>query len=146
MHDRPSQLSRALHLLFTKEWHNGLGPAEWQDRILLSLYKLKGSRPECSNYCPITLPLLSSKFSPTYSSTAYNHSLTKLRLQQSEFTARRSTIDAMLTLHLLEQLHQTYQQPLNIEFIGIKSAFNLVSHQVLWKALHGAGTPSFSAT
>jgi len=48
-------VSRALHGLFRTVWKLGKVPAEWKEGIVLSLYKGKGSRSECSSYRLITL-------------------------------------------------------------------------------------------
>jgi len=56
-------------------------------------------------------------------------------------TAGRSTTDAILTLHLLSELHREFNRPLNVTFVDIKSAFNSVDHTARWKALHSKGMP-----
>jgi len=43
------------------------------------------------------------------------------RLQQSGFTAGRSTIDASLALRLLSELHHEFNQPMNVAYIDIKA-------------------------
>jgi len=68
--------------------------------------------------------------------------LSKCRhLQQSGFTAGRSTIDAILALRLLSELHHKFNQPLNVTYIDIKAAFDCVDRCALWKALHCTGAP-----
>jgi len=57
------------------------------------------------------------------------------RPQQSGFTAVRSTIDAILALRLLSELHRQFNRPLNVAFVYIKSAFDSVDRIALWKAL-----------
>ena len=48
-------VSQVLHTLFLQVWRTGGAPADWRDGIIVSLYKNKGSKAECSNYRPITL-------------------------------------------------------------------------------------------
>ena len=48
------------------------------------------------------------------------------RPQQSGFTRGRSTIDAIIALRLLSELHQEFYQPLNVAYIDIKAAFDSV--------------------
>ena len=50
------------------------------------------------------------------------------RLQQSEFTASRSTIDAILALRLVSELQHEFNQLLNVAYIEIKAAFDPVDH------------------
>lgn len=87
VHNRPSQLSRALRLLLTQEWHSGHVTTEWQDRILLFFHKGKGSRPECSNYCPISQESFHPR-TPQLPTTTMLHSLTS-SLPSTWSTARR---------------------------------------------------------
>ena len=63
------------------------------------------------------------------------------RPQQSGFTAGRSTIDAILALRLLSELHQQFTRPLYVAFVDIKSAFDSVDRNAFWKALRARGIP-----
>jgi len=63
------------------------------------------------------------------------------RPQQSGFTRSRSTIDAILALRLLAELHREFQKPLHVAYIDIKAAFDSVDRLALWKALHATGAP-----
>ena len=65
------------------------------------------------------------------------------RPQQSGFTPGRSTIDAILALRLLSELHQEFSQPLHVAYIDIKAAFDSVDRSALWKALRSHGAPPF---
>jgi len=49
--------------LLLRVWSTGLVPSEWSDGIIVSLYKGKGSRVECSSYRPIPYFLPRVKFS-----------------------------------------------------------------------------------
>ena len=53
------------------------------------------------------------------------------RPQQSGFTPGRSTIDAILALRLLSELHQEFYQPLNVAYIDIKAAFDSVDRAAI---------------
>jgi len=57
--------------------------------------------------------------------------------QQSGFVAGRSTVDAILALHLLSDIHHEFGHPLNVEYLDIKAAFDSVDCRTPWKALHG---------
>ena len=48
-------ISAVLHKLFLQVWRSGKAPAEWKEGIIVTLYKGKGPRTECSSYRPITL-------------------------------------------------------------------------------------------
>ena len=63
------------------------------------------------------------------------------RPQQSGFTAGRSTIDAILALRLLSELHREFYRPLNVAYLDIKAAFDSVDRSATWKALRSKGVP-----
>jgi len=63
------------------------------------------------------------------------------RPQQSGFTAGRSTIDAILALRLLSELHRQFSRPLYVAFVDVKSAFDSVDRNALRKALRARGIP-----
>jgi len=44
---------------------------------------------------------------------------------------------------LLSELHHEFNQPLNVAYIDIKSAFDSVDRCALWKALRYTGAPPF---
>jgi len=48
-------VTHALHSIFLSVWRTGKMPTDWKDKIIVTLYKGKGPKSECSNYRPITL-------------------------------------------------------------------------------------------
>ena len=63
------------------------------------------------------------------------------RPHQSGFTCGRSTIDAILALRLLSEIHREFNRPLHVAYVDIKAAFDSVDRVALWKALRGKGVP-----
>ena len=63
--------------------------------------------------------------------------------QQSGFTKNRSTLDAVLALRMLSEIHREFQKPLYVAYVYLKAAFDSVDRAALWKALCGAGLPDF---
>ena len=55
--------------------------------------------------------------------------------QQSGFVAGRSTMDAILALRLLAEIHREFDRPLHVAFLDIKAAFDSVGRQV-WRTGH----------
>ena len=47
--------ARTLHFLFIHVWRMGHIPSDWRDGIIITLYKGKGPKSDCSSYRPITL-------------------------------------------------------------------------------------------
>jgi len=107
----------------------------------VSLYKGKGSRSCCNSYRPISLLSVPGKVL-AHVLLARLQPLLDLnkRPQQSGFTAGRSTVDAILALRLLSELHYTFSRPLHAAYIDVKAAFDSVDRAALWKALKGAST------
>jgi len=137
-------ISRALHELFTAVWATGKVPAEWKDGIIVSLYKGKGCRSSCSNYRPISLLSVPGKvFAHVLLARLQPLADKTRRPQQSGFTKGRSTIEAILALRLLSQLHRAFNRPLQVAYIDMKAAFDSVDREALWKTMQGAGTPPF---
>jgi len=125
-------VSHMLHALFLRVWRSGHVPAEWRDGILISLYKGKGPKDECGSYRPISLLSVPGKVSahlvlerlkPLLQSTQ--------RPQQSGFTAGRFTIDAILALRFLSEIHRHFSRPLYAAYIDIKAAFDSVDRTAL---------------
>jgi len=64
------------------------------------------------------------------------------RPQQSGFSLDGLyTIDAILVLRLLTELHRAYNRPLHVAYIDIESAFDSVDRKAQWKALRGSSIP-----
>lgn len=135
-------VSEALHQLFLRVWSTGQVPADWKSGIILALYKGKGHRNECSSYRPITLLSVPGKVFAHVLLARLQPLLTPARRpQQSGFTAGRSTMDAILALRLLSEIHREFRRPLHVAYVDLKSAFDSVDRQALWKALQGVGVP-----
>ena len=64
------------------------------------------------------------------------------RSQQSGFTRSRSTLDTILALRLLSEIHSEYRKPLRVAYVDPKAAFDYVDRAALWKTLSGVGVPT----
>ena len=125
-------VSSALHALITQVWKSARVPAEWREGIIISLYKGKGARAACSNYRSISLLSVPGKVLVHILLARLQPLLTaRRRPQQSGFTRVRSTIDAVLALRLVSELHREFSQPLHVAYIDIKSAFDSVDRLAL---------------
>uniref|UniRef100_H3AG92 Reverse transcriptase domain-containing protein n=1 Tax=Latimeria chalumnae TaxID=7897 RepID=H3AG92_LATCH len=112
--------SAALHQLSVWVWTTGKVPMEWKEGIIISLYKGKGSRTECSSKRPITLLSVPRKVFSQVLLARLQSLLTKHRHpEQSGFTAGRSIMDSILALHLLSEIHREFNHPLRKALQGI---------------------------
>ena len=110
----------------------------------MSLYKGKGPQNSCSSYRPITMLFVPGKvFSHVLLNRLEPLLLRTRRPQKSGFTRGRSTMDAVLALRLLLEIHRELGKPLNVAYIDIKAAFDSVDREALWKAMKAKGTPPF---
>ena len=135
-------VARALHSIFLSVWRTGRIPGDWKDGIIVTLYKGKGPKTDCSSYRPITLLSVPGKVFAHVLLARIQPLLDKVRRpHQSGFTAGRSTIDAILALRLLSELHREFNRPLNVAYLDIKAAFDSVDRRALWKALRSTGVP-----
>ena len=113
-----------------------------KEAIIVSLYKGKGPRDNCSNYRPISLLSVPGKvFAHVLLARIHPLLIKNRRPQQSGFTAGRSTVDAILALRLLAELHRAFNWPLHVAYIDVKSAFDSVDRSALWKVLQAEGMP-----
>jgi len=117
-------------------------PTDWKDGIIVTLYKGKGPKFECPNYRPITLLSVPGKVFAHVIMARIQPLLDRTRRpQQSGFTRGRSTIDAILALRLLSEIHREFNRPLNVVYLDIKAAFDSVDRRALWKALRSRDIP-----
>ena len=132
----------ALHKLFCRVWATGRVPADWRDGIIVSLYKGKGSQTDCCSHRPITLLSVPGKvFAHVLLARVQPLLVRERRPQQSGFTPGRSTSDAILALRLLSDLHREFNRPLYVAYVDLKSAFDSVDREALWKTIRGVGIP-----
>jgi len=102
-----------------------------------------GPCTECKNHRPITLLSVPDKVFTHVLLTRLEPLLHRKRPpQQSGFTKNRSTLDVILALCLLSEIHQKFQKPLNAAYIDLKAAFDSVDISALWKALCVTGLPN----
>ena len=123
-------------------WESGTVPVDWRDGIVVFLFKGKGPKTDCGSYRPISLlsvpgkvirHVLLNRLSPLLIECWW--------LEQSGFTAGRSTMDAILALRLLIELHHEFDRPLHVAYVDLKAAFDSVDRSALWLALKGIGVP-----
>jgi len=94
-------------------------PTDWKNGIIV----------ECSNYRPITLLSVPGKVFAHVILARIQLLLGRTRRpQQSGFTRGRSTIDAILALCLLSEIHREFNRPLNVVYLDVKAAFDSGRH------------------
>ena len=108
------------------------GRSRQNAKRVFALYKGEGFRKECRNYRPITHLSVPGKVFPHVMLARLQPLLTKNRRpEQSGFTAGRSTMDAILALRLLSEIHREFNRPLAVAYVDIKATFDSVDRKAL---------------
>ena len=93
----------------------------------------------CSGHIPITLYLMLGKvFAHVLLARAEPFFITKRILQQSRFSSGKSLSHTILAL--LPDVHRDFSQRLLIAHVDLKSTFNCINREALWRTVCGIGT------
>jgi len=136
-----SDALRTLHKIVTQVWKEEVVPEERHQGIIISLYKGKVSKSECSNYRGITLLSVPGKvFAHIILARIKPTLLSHRRPQQSGFTPGRSTCDRIATFKCnIEQWRQDFGYPTFAAFVDLCAAFDSLSRSALWLLLTRLG-------
>ena len=132
-----------IHRLFECIWQSGNVPQIFKDANIIPVYKNKGSKHVCGNYRPISLLSVVGKLFASMLLEHCQETFLASRIpEQSGFTPGRSTVDAILTIRLLADIHRLYKRPLYLGYVDIKAAFDSVDRSALWAGLASLNLPS----
>ena len=117
-----------LQNLFTNCWEKGTLPQDLRDAVIVSLYKNKGEKTDCSNYQGITLLSIAGKI-------LAHVSLNNLILTIAQENMPESQCGFIDThIFVLRQIQEKYREQyvgLNAAFIDLTKAFDTVSRDGL---------------
>ena len=131
-----------LHEILCLCWSEGEVPQDIRDANVMTLYKNKGDRGDCNNYCGISLLSVVGKvFSRVVLKRLQVLAEQVYPESQCSFRANRSTVDMIFSLRQLQEKCREQRQPLFIAFIALTKAFDLVSRDGLFKILPKIGCP-----
>ena len=138
-----SAVVETLHDLFDKCWETEDLPQAWKDAKIVTIYKRKGDRADCSNSRGISLLSAGGK--------ALAHILLQRLVQhvvdrvvpesQCGFRRDRSTVDMVFTARLLQEKCREQHQDLYVAFVDLTKAFDSVDRDLLWSILLRFGCP-----
>ncbi|CAM4876466.1 unnamed protein product [Rotaria socialis] len=132
-------LSRQIHKLCNKVWHEGTIPEEWGKSILVPIPK-KGDLSNCSNYRTISLINHTGKaLLIVLLNRLKNHLDPYLSEDQAGFRKDRSTVHQILTLRLLAEKAKRQGKKIYNCFIDFQKAFDTVKHKIIWAMLKSYG-------
>jgi len=118
----------------------GRVPAQWKDDIIVPMYNGNGPKGDCNSYRPITLLSVPEK--------VFAHVLLR-RIEplligkkgcssQDSHPADPLAMQFWLSNYYLICIHSTVR---SVTYVDIKSAFNSVDREALWKAVLSVGVP-----
>lgn len=137
----PAISAQLLHQLFRNIWDTATFPADWMQGVLVKVPK-KGDLTVCDNWrgimllcivlkvlCKVILNRIQEKIDAT------------LRRQQAGFRAGRSCVDHIVTLRIILEQVNEFQESLYMVFIDYEKAFDRLNHENMWGALRRKGVP-----
>ena len=132
-------LSRQIHKLCNKAWHEGTIPEEWGKSILVPIPK-KGDLSNCSNYRTISLINHTGKvLLIVLLNRLKSHLDPYLSEEQAGFRKDRSTIHQILTLRLLAEKAKRQGKKIHNCLIDFQKAFDTIKHKIIWAVLKSYG-------
>ena len=136
-------LHSKLHKLFVCCWEQDKLPSDLHNAIIITLYKNKGEKSDCSNFWRITLlpirgkilaRVLLNRFVPTVAEDHLPETL-------CEFRANRSTTDIVFILRQLQEKCREQNKGLYVAFVDLTKAFDTISRKGLWMIIERFDCP-----
>ncbi len=129
-------LLKRLHDLFTKCWEQGVVPQDLKDAVIVSLYKNKGEKSDCSDR-GITLLSITGKILALALLNRLTPNIAEEIMPESQcgFRANRGTSDMIFVLRQIQEKCREQNMGLYAAFIDLAKAFDTVSRNGLWKIL-----------
>ena len=113
-------------------------PTEWQQALIVPVFKNKGSDSDISNYRPIALTCTTRRLYERLLLCEFSTAIARLDESQAGFRARRSTLDQAMVLH--ETLNDNAKA--FAVLLDFRAAYDLVDRRILWHELrHYFGFP-----
>ncbi|XP_076061594.1 uncharacterized protein LOC143037342 [Oratosquilla oratoria] len=118
-------------------------PQDLRDAIIITLYKNKGEKSDCSNYRGITLLSIAGKILARVLLNRLVPSIAEENLPESQcgFRANRGTTDMVFVLRQLQEKCREQNKGLYATFVDLTKAFDTVSRTGLWLILERLGCP-----
>ncbi|PFX32102.1 LINE-1 retrotransposable element ORF2 protein [Stylophora pistillata] len=138
----PALLNK-LHVLLVCYWEQGRLPQDLREATIITLYKNKGVKSECSNYRGITLLSVAGKILARILLNRLVPTIAEENIPESQcgFRANRGTTDIVFVLRQLQEKCREQNKGLYVTFVDLTKAFNIVSRSGLWLILERPGCP-----
>ena len=132
-----------LHDLLLCCWEKGKLPQDLRDSVIITLYKNKGVKSNCSNYRGITLLSIAGKVLARVLLNRLVPTIAEEILPESQcgFRENRGTMDMVFVLRQLQEKCREQNKGLYATFVDLTKAFDMVSRSGLWLILERLGCP-----
>ena len=119
------QLLEKLTSLFTLCWSKGEVPVDLRDAVIVSLYKNKGEKSDCSNYRGVTLLSTAGKILARVLLDRLIPAIAEEVLPESQcgFRANRGTTDMIFVLRQIQEKCREQNMALHAAFVDLTKAF-----------------------
>ena len=134
---------RLLRQLGEEVFSNGVIPSEWEESIILNLYKGKGDALNCGSYRGLKLTDQVMKVLEGVLDSAIRKMVDVNKLQFG-FVPGRGTTDAIFIARQLQEKYRAAGKPLYFAFVDLEKAFDRVPRAVLWWALRSLGVEEWA--
>ena len=138
-----SSLHSQLRELLISCWDSGKLPADFRDAVIVTLYKNKGEKSDCSNYRGITLFSIAGKILARVLLNRLVPSIAEDILPETQcgFRSNRGTTDMVFALRQVQEKCREQNKGLYISFVDLTKAFDTVNREALWHILQRLGCP-----
>ena len=136
-------LNELLLSCFVKCWDRNEVPTQWKLANMITIYKRKGEKSDCSNYRGLSLLDVAGKGFARILLARFNEHIASKVLPESQcgFRADRSTSDMIFVCRQLLEKSREQQLPISIAFIDLQKAFDTVNREMLLRVLKKFGCP-----
>ena len=124
-------------------WDEGSLPQDFKDALIVTIYKKKGNKTDCSNYRGITLLSIAGKAIARILLDRLVKHVANDFLPESQcgFRNNRGTSDMVFTLRQIQEKCREKQLDLYITFVDLTKAFDTVNRPALWDLMKRLGCP-----
>ena len=118
-------------------------PGDLRDAVIVSLYKNKGEKSDCSNYRGVTLLSSAGTILARVLLDTLIPAIAEEVLPESQcgFRANRGTTDMIFVLRQIQEKCREQHMVLYAAFMDLMKAFDTVSREGLWRILGKLGCP-----
>ena len=118
-------------------------PKDWEESIILNLFKGKGAALERGNYRALKLTDQVMKLLERVLDS-YIRKMVNIDEMQFGFVPGRGTTDAIFIVRQLQEKYLGVNKPLYFAFVDLEKAFDRVPREVLWWALRSCGVEEWA--